>query len=219
MPETRGLLIIGGDAPEDAPRFEDPESRWVIVAADSGLYHAERYALRPDIIVGDFDSLDTDWVSRYFGTVPREEYDRAKDYTDTEIGLRYLWKRGITEVTMVGGGGGRLDHLLGLRSLFDRDQTPIRWITDHADVILIDNVVEFESQKGETVSFFPAGPDTCRMRTRGLRWELDKLEWGRGDAGISNEFVGDLCRVEILNGRLLMVRELTQAPSLPGIVM
>lgn len=186
----------------------------MIVAADSGLDHAARYRIEPDVIVGDFDSLDTHLLESRYARVPRIQYERAKDHTDTEIGLHYLWKQGADAVTIVGGGGGRLDHLLGIAALFDRERYPRRWITDRDEVAVIDESMEFTAKIGEVVSFFAVGPDTCCMRSRGLRWELTNLRWKRGDAGISNECESERCRVEILSGRLLMVRALNHPTEL-----
>jgi thiamine pyrophosphokinase len=213
MATRKGLLLTGGAAPGETPVLHAREE-WIIVAADSGLDHAARYHLEPDAIVGDFDSLDVQLLESRYPGVPREQYDRAKDHTDTEIGLHYLWKQGVDAVTIVGGGGGRLDHLLGIVALFDRERYPRRWITDRDEVSVIDGTVEFEAKRGEIVSFFPAGPDTCCMRSHGLRWELTNLKWNRGDAGISNECELERCRVEIWSGRLLMVRVLNHPTDL-----
>jgi thiamine pyrophosphokinase len=59
---------------------------------------------------------------------------------------------------------------------------------------------------GELISFLPVGCVPCRMTSSGLRWPLDDLEWGRGDLGISNEFVDREVRVSMRSGRLLVIR-------------
>lgn len=215
MCTVRGLLLTGGRAPAETPVFERKRTGWLIVAADSGLEHAVQYSIEPDAIVGDFDSVDETLLQTRYAGITRRTYEREKDYTDTELGLEYLWEHGAGEITIIGGGGGRLDHLFGIAVLFDRDRYPRRWVTDNADVTIIDDSIEFSSNAGETVSFFPAGPDKCRMRSQGLRWELNTLQWDRGDAGISNECIKERCKVEVLSGRLLMVRALSPPPVLP----
>ncbi len=210
-----GVLFIGGKAPREAPVLRCDRDELLLLAADSGLHHADRYGIEPDLILGDFDSIDPGSLHADYSHVPREVHPAAKDLTDTELGLHYLWERGVETITMIGGGGGRLDHLLGIYTLFDRFRYPRQWLTDGAEVVVIDEFTEFPVQSGDTVSFFPAGPDTCRMKTDGLRWNLDGLEWRKGDAGISNEFIESVCRVEVLSGRLLMVRALRSPVSLP----
>ncbi|TVR69776.1 MAG: thiamine diphosphokinase [Spirochaetaceae bacterium] len=219
MYRKQGLLAIGGAAPESPPeafRFDpSSRSRWIVAAADSGLYHLHRWNLTPDLIVGDFDSLDKKWLEEHFPAIPRHEYRIDKDETDTEIGLRHLREEGVSDVTLVGGGGGRLDHLMGLLALFDRREFPTRWFTDREVVRAITDSHEFAATVGEIVSFFPAGPDTCRMTSLGFRWQLDGLVWRKGDAGISNECVTERCRVEVSSGRLLMVRNLNLPRAFP----
>ncbi|POR02827.1 hypothetical protein AU468_06120 [Alkalispirochaeta sphaeroplastigenens] len=207
MAVQKGLVVTGGEAPRARVTLGTPEG-WVIVAADSGIGHLARYGLRPEVILGDFDSLDRELLESVFPDVPRQSFPRAKDYTDTELALQYLWDRGITDLTILGGGGGRLDHLLGIRALFERDPWPGRWITAREELRVIEGTVRFSSRPGEVVSFFPLGNGVCRTRSRGLRWELDGLEWTQGDAGVSNECTGDECLLETVTGRLLMVRSL-----------
>jgi len=60
---------------------------------------------------------------------------------------------------------------------------------------------------GSVLSFFPAGRAPCRMRTSGLRWPLNTLMWEIGDAGISNVVEESPVVVEMLQGRLLLVRD------------
>lgn len=215
MSDTRaGLIITGGLAPQVPVSIQD-RSSCLVVAADSGLDYLVRQGFAPDAIVGDMDSLVDHSLITRFPKAQLERYDRAKDLTDTEIALDYLWKRSIDPVTILGGGGGRLDHLLGIVSLFQRDRYPRRWITDGEEVVLVDDTEVFDAAEGQTVSFFPVGPEPARMRSSGLRWELDELTWYRGDVGISNECTGGRCRVTMRSGRLLMVRALPSRVSLP----
>lgn len=210
----RGLVITGGHAPQ-VPVVIPDRAGCLIVAADSGLDYVARQGLYPDAIVGDMDSLADHSLLDRFPDAVVERYDRAKDLTDTEIALEYLWKENVKPVTILGGGGGRLDHLLGIVALFERDRYPYRWITDREEVVLVDGELSFEATVGQTVSFLPIGPEPATMESTGLRWNLDGLTWYRGDVGISNECTGERCRVTMRSGRLLMVRALPAQVQLP----
>lgn len=137
-----------------------------------------------------------------------KRFDREKDETDTEIGLRILHERGVTDVTIVGGGGGRLDHLLGVVILFERELRPKRWITSGDEVVEIDGEESFENMKGVLCSFFPVGEMPATMLSSGLKWPLDGLVWKRGNAGVSNLGSSDRVTIKMLSGRLIMVRSL-----------
>lgn len=207
MERKRGIVVTGGRAPEGPIAIQDREEI-LVVAADSGVETAERLGIAPDVIVGDMDSIEDLSLLERYENVDIERYDRAKDWTDTEIGVQYLWKRKITDITILGGGGGRLDHLLGIVALFHRDPYPRRWITNREEVVVVDREIEFESPPDRRVSFFPVGEETCTMESRGLRWELTGLTWKWGDVGISNECLEKTCRVTIHTGRLVKVQSL-----------
>lgn len=204
----RGLVVTGGEGPEKGVSL-DNRADWTVVAADAGLSRAVRLGIKPDAIVGDMDSLDRPELLHEFNDVEVMRYAPAKDWTDTEIALNYLWKQDIERITILGGGGGRLDHLLGIVALFDREPYPKQWITNRDIITAVDDIIEFGAPEDGIVSFFPIGPDTCRMRSSGLKWSLDELVWKRGDVGISNECLEKTCQVKIVSGRLLMIHALS----------
>lgn len=206
----RGVVFTGGAAPKSRPLALELEGAFV-VAADSGIETALSWGVEPDVVLGDMDSLSDMRVLERFRDEQVRRFDEEKDYTDTEIALMELYDRGTDDVTLVGGGGGRLDHLLGIVALFDRDMHPTRWYTSREYVECIDRECVLNGAQGETVSFFPAGLDRCRMKSEGLKWPLDSLSWIKGDAGISNVVVSHRCRIRVIQGRLIMVRSLLPA--------
>jgi thiamine pyrophosphokinase len=203
----KGLVITGGAAPKGEILFQS-RSSWVVVAADAGLEYAVSRGIEPDGVVGDMDSISDPGILESLANSVVERYSHIKDWTDTEIAMEFLWKRSINDISIIGGGGGRLDHLMAIIALFERSRFPRRWYTDQEEVTLIDADTIFIGEPGETVSLFPVGPDTVRMSSRGLRWPLDDLEWRHGDVGVSNQCTGGPCRVTVQSGRLLMVRAL-----------
>lgn len=178
------------------------------MAADSGIETALSWGIEPEVVLGDMDSLSDLSILDRFEEEQIRRYRQEKDYTDTELGLMELFDRGVDEAIIVGGGGGRLDHLLGIVALFDRDTAPRRWYTSREHVECIDEEYTFTGALGETVSFFPAGRRRCAMQSWGLKWPLDTLSWIKGDAGISNVVVSKKCRIRVTEGRLIMVRSL-----------
>ena len=183
----------------------------LVVAADSGYDLARSAGAEPDLLVGDLDSIQGIAEARkLLGAGRITSFDREKDETDTEIGLRVLRERGVASVTIVGGGGGRLDHLIGILRLFERETRPKQWVTSREQVVSIEAEESFGEMLGVTCSFFPVGCETTSMVTTGLRWPLDGLRWRHSDAGISNYGVAEQVTVRMLSGRLLMVRELKE---------
>lgn len=205
--EQRGVLFTGGLAPKEPPAGLELADATVI-AADSGLETALSWGVEPDFVLGDMDSLSDRSLLDRFSADRVRRYPREKDYTDTELGLMEFRERGIREVSIVGGGGGRLDHLLAIVALFDRDTPPRRWYTESEQIDCLDGEFLLTGAEGEEISLFPAGRSLCRMSSEGLKWPLDQLSWRKGDVGISNTVVARECRIRVTEGRLIMVRSL-----------
>ena len=93
---------------------EPPREGDLQIAADAGLHLCERLGVRPDVVLGDFDSMDASEAPPDCIRVPVE-----KDDTDTMLALREGLKRGCDTFYLYGAtGGARLDHTLAnLQSL------------------------------------------------------------------------------------------------------
>ena len=93
---------------------ERPREGDLQIAADAGLHLCERLGVRPDVVLGDFDSMDVRQAPPDCIRVPVE-----KDDTDTMLALREGLRRGCDTFYLYGAtGGARLDHTLAnLQSL------------------------------------------------------------------------------------------------------
>ena len=204
--------------PEAAKAYLASHTPDIVIAADSGLDTLKHYAdafksggaahidLMPDLIVGDFDSIsDVKFV--VYGQsgeanpaleekrgVPRiERFLRDKDFTDTELALDAAFREASLQnarpfVTLIGGGRGRLDHLL---AIFDSFSAPHR-----ADVWLLPNEAVYLLKSGTTCDVFDLKRDDIvsvartsfsrtegKLVSHGLFWENFRRE---GMPSISN---------------------------------
>jgi thiamine pyrophosphokinase len=212
----RGIVFTGGEGPppELARRLAGGAEQTLLAAADSGLAPAEAAGLRPDWVIGDMDSLaDRSRLAAYpAGRVIRHRTD--KDFTDTELALSLLWEQGCDEVWILGGGGGRADHLFAIRSLFERERFPRRWVTGGEDIRCVDAAAGAELSlglaAGALVSVFPLGGGPWQAVSRGLQWPLDGLVWNRGFFGLSNVAGAGAFSITARHGRFMVV-----LPGLP----
>jgi thiamine pyrophosphokinase len=204
---VKGLLIIGGAAPDARLLGECRSGVELVAAADMGLETALGAGIEPDFVVGDMDSLRDPGLLARFPSDRLFIYPPDKDETDTEIGVRMLRHRGCTEISIAGGGGGRMDHFFAIAMLFERSAPPRRWLTDREDIWLVEGTQEHRGWLGSTVSVFPLGDHASGLRSEGLKWPLDGLTFRRGYGGVSNVAVGDPVRVSVGKGRLLLMRQ------------
>jgi len=204
----QGLLLLGGEGPRRAQLEAALRGAELVVAADSGFDLALRLGILPDLLVGDLDSVA---ASPELAAFPRERvrrFPRDKDETDAELGLRLFAERGFDRVVLAGGGGGRLDHLLAVVALFERDRPPAAWYTARERVERVDGEAVLAGCRGLRVSLFPLGGPAGGLSSEGLKWPLDGLEWPRGYGGVSNLVTNDCARVRVRRGSLLLIREL-----------
>jgi thiamine pyrophosphokinase len=182
----------------------------LVAAADSGLQAAEAAGLRPDWIVGDMDSLDD---LRRLDRYPPERvlrYPAEKDFTDTELAVMLLWENGCDDIWLLGGGGGRIDHLFGIRSLFERERCPSRWITAAEDIYCIaaggrlPAELALSLRPGSVVSVLPLA-EGGRAVSRGLKWPLDGIVWDRGFFGVSNTAPDGEFSITAEQGRFMVI--------------
>src|SRR3989344_5006036 len=103
MVKTRAVVYLNGDKPI---AFKPIQTDFLI-GVDGGTKHITRLRLKPDIIIGDLDSLP-----RPPKGVPIIKYPRDKDQTDSELALNYALKAGFKEIIFVGFMGERLDHMI-----------------------------------------------------------------------------------------------------------
>ncbi len=201
------VILAGGD-PIPADVMEDiPEGAFVI-AADSGLDQARSIGLPVDLLVGDLDSVSPEALAAA-SEVPVERYPADKDATDLELALLAALRLEVDRVVIVGGHGGRLDHLLANALLIASERfsaMSIEWLAGAARVHVVRGESQLHAAVGETVTLLAVGGPASGVSTWGLRWELaDQTLYPGSTRGVSNEFLQPVGRVTVRAGTLLAV--------------
>jgi thiamine pyrophosphokinase len=216
----RGIVFTGGEGPAEALCGRLAQAADLVVAADSGFLAARKAGVSPGWIVGDMDSLGDPALLDGFPPERVIRYPREKDFTDTELALKLLWERGCDEAWLLGGGGGRTDHLLAIRSLFEREPSPDRWLTGAEDIrrLRCGGRLVFP-ETGDAlrgISVFPLGNGPWKAESRGLKWPLDRLVWSRGFFGVSNEAPSGGFSVSAARGDFLVMAPLCNGQLIMG---
>lgn len=205
------VVVAGGDPPTPAVLDGLPADAYV-VAADSGLDHARHLGLAVDLVVGDLDSVSpTALVAARADGTTIEQHPAAKDQTDLELALDRAIARRPDRIVVLGGGGGRLDHLVaGLLVLASERYAavPIEVRTGLATVSVVRGEAELRGAPGSVVSLLPIGGPACGVTTEGLRYPLADEDLAPGTTrGVSNELLDDgVARVRVRGGVLLAIQ-------------
>ena len=126
LDEKRCVIVCAGER-DKKPFLRKPGD--FVICCDDGLTAAREIGLRPDMIVGDFDSLPPGEALPE--GVETLRFPVMKDDTDSMIAVREGLSRGYREFVLLYALGGRLDHT------FANIQT-LAFLLDHgADGVLL----------------------------------------------------------------------------------
>lgn len=184
-----------------------PRRPGLVIAADAGLAHLERRGIAPDVIVGDFDSLD---YVPHGGNVIRHPVE--KDDTDMMLAVKTGLERGCREFVLYGGLGGRLDHTYAnLQTLvYLAQQGAAGYLVGGgmAASAVKNGSMRFSAQHRGTISVFCPGETARGVDLTGLYYPLRNADLTSGfPLGVSNQFTGEEAAVSVREGTLLVMWE------------
>lgn len=196
--DRQAIIITGGEGPLNLPHTIRREGDFVI-CADSGLDLANQLGIVCDLWVGDFDSTGN---SLQDNTMEIMQSTEDQEYSDTELALLAAKERGYKNYTLIGGGGGRLDHLLHTFGCFARHGAPSCWYTRAETLYLVTDKRKFEGLKeGKVVSFLPAILDRPSTITAlQLAWPLEQRPISWDGFSLSNRCTETSLSVQVEDG-------------------
>jgi thiamine pyrophosphokinase len=215
---VKAIVVAGGDAAaDDAAQLVGAE---LVIAADSGAAWLAGIGVRPDVLIGDMDSIDPALLDRLAGegsTIERHPPD--KDQSDAELALQRAIDAGADDVLILGAlGGERVDHeLANLLLLADRGRpgSRLRIVRGGTTVraLRAGDRLELDGSEGDLVTLLAVDGDALGVRTLGLRFPLDgeTLPLGRS-RGLSNQVERIPASVSLERGTLLVI-ETRREPS------
>lgn len=176
------------------------------IFCDGGLKHMNKLNIRPDLIVGDFDSYKNPEFQTETIVLPCE-----KDDTDTVYAVKEAVKRGFEDFLLIGVVGGRLDHTLGNVSIL----LYLSSIGKKAKII--DDLSEMEIVSSSPVSIRDGFKYFSLLNisgtAKGIAVKNAKYPLENGEItseyqyGISNETLsGQTAEVSVKEGKLLLIK-------------
>lgn len=204
------IVVAGGDPIEPSDVASVPAGTPVI-AADSGVDHAHALGLVVDVAVGDFDSVTDEGLARAVAEGAMvERHPVAKDATDLELALDAALALGPARVHLLGGHGGRLDHLFANALLLASERYAAVVVTaqmGQARVSVVRSRAELTGPVGDLVSLLAVHGVATGITTDGLLYPLvaDDLRPG-STRGVSNELSRPAATVTVTAGVLLALQ-------------
>lgn len=197
----KGLIISGGNRVRRETLLENIKDRYIVVA-DGGIKNLIGTDIIPDEVLGDFDSIDEEGKSFIEkNNIKIEKYPSRKDFTDTELCLEVLLKKGAVDIIILGATGTRLDHMFSSMFLLERlkkESVAGKFIDDYNEVSFISNeTVEVKKNKYKYLSIVPVSKEVC-LTLKGTEYEVENLKFNRFTTiAVSNEVKDEVAKIEI----------------------
>ena len=233
-PAWPDVVVLAGGDPLPASLLADVaeaiDHASLTVAADAGLHHAHRADREVDVLIGDLDSVDPEALeqARRAGTDVRS-YPVDKDATDLALALDLVLERTAgagagagagaragaerPDVLVIGGHGGRTDHLVAnLLLLAAERHAPLHihawWGADMLHIVR--DSVRLTGAVGSNVSLLALHGAAEGVRTTGLRFPLDDAVLAAGSSlGMSNRMSAPDATVAVRSGVLAVLQSPT----------
>ena len=185
----------------------------IIIAVDNGLKILNEININPQHIVGDFDTVKREILEKYKEnkSIKIHEFNPIKDNTDTDIAIRLAIELKSGEITIIGGIGTRIDHVLGnihvLKYALDSN-IKCKIIDENNEIQLINKttILKKKDITKKYISLIPLTEKVENINLKGFKYELKNGTLTIGSSlGISNEISKEEAIIEFDNGILIMI--------------
>ncbi len=181
----------------------DLSSFETIICADGGLLFAQKLGLSPDYLIGDYDSM-----TQPCGNVIKLPME--KDMTDSEAAIDLAVSKGLTNITVLGGLGGRFDHTMGNIGMLAKYCGKLSHLAlaDGQNYIFMVSPGTYTIPKNRYpyLGIISYGAAAQQVTLRGVKYPLTHHHLtNETTLGVSNEIMADAATVSFTEGRLLIV--------------
>jgi thiamine pyrophosphokinase len=205
------LIVAGGDV--DISHLDKciKENLYdEIIAVDGGLTSVDLIGYKPDIIIGDFDTVDKKLLDKYASAVILK-LNPVKDNTDTEEAVDYAISHNATSVDIIGALGGRLDHTIGniflLKKAYELNVSA-RVLSPQNEAFIIYNYAKVYSKGYKYVSLIQFDGSAKGVTLKGFKYNVEDFDFDTSKTyrlGISNEIENEYAEVFIKEGYMLCI--------------
>lgn len=172
-----------------------------IIAADGAADKLLDIGVKPDIVIGDLDSIKN--IDKF-----KVVHTPNQDESDFQKALKYLEQNQLLPTLILGTDGGFIDHILFNIDIIMRNKCIF-----YSPPIIgypLEASTKFSFKLGSKISIF-AMPE-AKISTSGLKWELNNsiLKFP-GFNSLSNEVVKENIKIEIQEGAILLLVHVDEA--------
>lgn len=184
-----------------------------IIASDKGLEALDKIQIKPNYIIGDFDSLNNEILDKYLKNNEAEitRLNPIKDYTDTHMAIKKAIEIKSTDITIIGAIGTRQDHTIAniniLKEALDK-KISCKIIDRNNEISLINENISLKKDVSYPfISLIPLTTKVEGITLKGFKYNLSNAIINIGESiGVSNEQIENIATIEIKKGILVLIK-------------
>lgn len=203
---SNNFCYIFGAGPISAPlKFNPCPTHDFVIAADAGYKFLYKQCIKPDLLVGDLDSL---------GFTPKDtelvQFPTVKDDTDMMLAIKEAKKRGYNKFIIYGGIGGKPEFTLANLQILSNivNSGDLCYFVGSGSLITAvkDAALSFDESFKGRVSVFAARESAQGVTLSGLKYSLSNAVI-KSDfpIGVSNEFTNSKGSISVTDGMLFVI--------------
>lgn len=198
-------IFLNGEYPSADSFYRKNAKNNFVVCADGAYNKLIKLGIKPDIVLGDMDSIQ----KKLSDGTKRIKYPTNKDETDGELALDYAVSKNPNEILVFGALGGRKDQELA--NIFLLSKYPSRNIKvseKNTSIWIAKKKEQFGAKKGQTISLIPISVKVTGIKTEGLRYKLNNENlYMKKTRGISNVAEKNKIKITHKKGILLVMAQ------------
>lgn len=208
----KAIIVAGGDVDCQDLMKELHRGYDLLLAADSGGTVLYELGYLPDLLIGDFDSIDGDLLAFFRAKgVKITGFPPEKDWTDLELAVQTVINLNVQEIIIYGAIGDRLDHTLGnLSMLYQAMVSGVKAeIVGLRERILLlgpDETLTLSPADNSFFSLLPLFPGVEGVTESKSKYPLHNASIPFGSTrGIHNEFITEPVTISIKRGYAFVI--------------
>lgn len=194
----KALLLINGKPPKDKININKYDA---IYCTDGAYQKALEIGLRPEVVVGDFDSIE---LSSVEGVEVVHRPDQ--DYTDFDKCLKVLSERAYQSIDVYGATGLEHDHFLGnlTTAVKYKEKLRISFHDDFSVFFFTQKEIRLKEVYNRMISLYPF-PEAKNVCSEGLFYHLKNMDLSiLQRVGTRNHAVENEVKITYTSGNLLV---------------
>lgn len=205
------VSIVAGAKSICASKFEGVfDSSEKIIAADGGANHCFELDIRPDLIVGDLDSIFPGVLEDFSQQSEVKKFPKDKDQTDFSLALNEALQMGASRLNIFAWADQRFDYCLDILLSLVGVEIPTKLYADEFNAYCLNSknspLKLSGLEPGQKISFNCIRAPLS-LKSDELKWPLDWKSMPSNTRSQSNRALGGELVVTVSEGDVLCLLE------------